>query len=211
MRLPRDLSVTLQLKMLSFYLAAFLWFFGLPEQGNAPVKPVVRSCPDSWADAALGGKKKAASGKKNTRRESGACIELAFPALEIQEYLQSLARKERWVLSADQLTVDSWTFSLEIDKEALLRDTAAEAIPKGIDWTHGSIRVHVNTLQLPDGFARTTVMTRIRGYGRNVDQFATKKEYWELESNNAFENSIISALRDHYSQPPPEKTATSPH
>ena len=141
MRLPRDLSVTLQLKMLSFYLAAFLWFFGLPEQGNAPVKPVVRSCPDSWADAALGGKKKAASGKKNTRRESGACIELAFPALEIQEYLQSLARKERWVLSADQLTVDSWTFSLEIDKEALLRDTAAEAIPKGIDWTHGSIRV----------------------------------------------------------------------
>lgn len=199
------LSGRLHYNMLALYFGALLWLFGLPAQGNPPTKPPVRSCPDSWADGAFAGKKKPASKKKNGPRESGACVELAFSPLDIQEYLQSYARKERWILSADQLTEDSWTFSLEIDKEALLRDAAAESNPRGIEWTHGSIRVHVNTLQLPDGYARTTVHCVIRGYGRNTDQFAVQKEYWELQSSNAFENSVISTLRARFSGISPEK------
>jgi hypothetical protein len=193
--------------MLALYFGALWWLFGLPAQGNPPAKPLVRSCPDSWADAALTSKKKAAGKKKEVPKESGGCIELAFSPLGLQEYLQSYARKERWIRSADQLTEDSWTFSLEIDKEALLRDTVAESNPKGIEWTHGSIRVHINTLQLTNGYARTTVQCVIRGYGRNTDQFAVQKEYWELESSNAFENSVISALRDHFSETSPDKGA----
>lgn len=209
---PKDatvfgLSCRVHYNMLALYFGALWLLFGLPAQGNPPAKPLVRSCPDSWTDAALAGKKRAAGKKKNVRKESGGCIELAFSPLYIQEYLQSYARKERWILSGDQLTEDSWTFSLEIDKEALLRDTAAESSPKGIEWTHGSIRVHINTLQLPDGYARTTVHCVIRGYGRSTDQFAVQKEYWELESSNAFESSVISALRDYFSEASPDKAA----
>jgi hypothetical protein len=31
-----------------------------------------------------------------------------------------------------------------------------------------------------------------------VDQFAVQKEYWALDSNNNFENSIVAAVRSHF-------------
>ena len=178
-------------------------------QENAPAKPVVRSCPDSWNEAPHGKKYRPSGKKKNPPKESGACVELASSPLEIQEYLQSFARQERWSITADQLSEDSWTFSLEIDKDELLRDTVDESSPKGIEWTGGTVRVHLSTLQLPDGFARTTVRASFRGFGRNTDQFAMQKEYWELESSNAFENSIASALRNHFSPLPAAKSSTA--
>jgi hypothetical protein len=189
-----------------FVLGALFWLPGAAPQENPPGKPVIRSCPDSWNDAVPHGKKGASSGKKKVAPiKSGACIELAFSSLEIQEYLQSYARQQAWIIATDQLNDDSWTFSLEIDKEELLRDTLAESNPKGVEWTGGSVRVHMNALQLPDGLTRATLRASFRGFGRNTDQFAIHKDYWELESSNAFENSVIAALRDHFSQLPAEK------
>jgi hypothetical protein len=69
----------------------------------------------------------------------------------------------------------------------------------------GSIRVHVNTVQLPDGFTRTVIRSSFRGYGRSVDRFAMKG-ILELDSNNNFEDSIASALRTHFTAAPPEGT-----
>lgn len=163
-------------------------------QDAPPAKTTIRSCPDSWNDTSHG--KKASSGKKKSApRRSGACIELAVSPLDVQEHLQSYSRHENWGITDDQLTQDSWTFSLELTKEELLRDTVAESNPKRVQWTSGSVRVLITTFQLPDGFARTTVRAMFRGYGKADDQFAPQKEFWDLESSNAFEAGIVSELR----------------
>jgi hypothetical protein len=39
-----------------------------------------------------------------------------------------------------------------------------------------------------------------------MDQFATHQEYWELDSNNNFENSIVAVLRAHFATAPPSGT-----
>jgi hypothetical protein len=93
---------------------------------------------------------------------------------------------------------DSWTFSMELDNDQLLRGTTEDSRSRRVEWTGGGVRVHVNTTKLPDGYSRTIVRASFRGYGRSADQFATQKEYWQLESNDNFENSIVSALRSHF-------------
>lgn len=181
-----------------------------PAQENPSAKPPVRACSD-WDDAASGSKKKQASGKKKVLpKHEGVCIELAFSPLDIQEYLQSYGREAHWIISSDQLNEDSWTFSLELNREELLRDTLPESGTKGVDWKHGSVRVHIDSVLLPDGYARTLIHASFRGFGRNSDQFAVQKEYWDLESSKVFENSLAEALRNHFSRVATRATLPAP-
>lgn len=193
--------------MIFLLASALAWLLAAPGQQTVALKPVVRPCADSWNDSGVSSKKnRPKSSKKAVRPETGACVELAFSALEIQEYLQSHAREEQWKIAGDQITEDSWTFSLEMGKEDLLRDTTEDSKKKRVDWDAGTVRVHVNSARLADGYTRTIIRANFRGYGRNEDQFAMKQEYWELESNNNFENSLVSALQTHFGAAPPEGT-----
>jgi hypothetical protein len=191
-----------------FLLAiALTWLLAAPAQQNPAPKPVFRPCANSWNDSGTNTKKnRPKSSKRETPPETGACIELAFSALEIQEYLQSHARNEQWKISGDQMTEDSWTFSLELSKEELLRDISDVAKNNRVEWTAGTVRVHVNTARLPDGYTRTIIRASFRGYGRSLDQFAPQKEYWELESNNNLENSVVSAIQAHFGAASPDGT-----
>ncbi|HKV63104.1 MAG TPA: hypothetical protein VJO16_14410 [Candidatus Acidoferrum sp.] len=105
------------------------------------------------------------------------------------------------------MTADSWTFSLELGGDDLLQDTTEDSKKKRVDWDAGTVRVHVNSARLADGYTRTIIRASFRGYGRNEDQFAMKKEYWELESNNNLENSLVSALQAHFGGVPAEGTS----
>jgi len=184
-----------------------MWLLTAPAQQSPASKPVVRPCADSWNDSHPNAKKNRPKGsKKESHPETGACIELAFSALEIQEYLQSHARNEQWKTTEDHMTEDSWTFSLELSKEELLRDISDDAKNNRVEWTTGTVRVHVNTARLTDGYTRTIIWASFRGYGRSLDQFAMQKEYWELESNNNFENSIVSVLQTHFVAASPDGT-----
>jgi hypothetical protein len=183
------------------------WLLAAPVQQSPAPKLVVRPCPDSWNDSGPNARKsRPKNSKREVRPEAGACVELAVSALEIQEYLQSHARDEQWKITGDQMTEDSWTFSLDLSREDLLRDTTEDAKKKRVDWDAGTVRVYVNSARLPDGYTRTIIRANFRGYGRNEDQFAMKREYWELESNNNFENSLVSALRTHFGAVPLEGT-----
>jgi len=200
---------TLRSKMSVLLFGVLLWLSAGSAQQSTAAKPVVRPCADSWSDSGSQAKKRRPkSSTKKGHQETGACIELAFSTLEIQEYLQSYARTQQWKISESGLTEDSWTFSLELDKDELLRDTTEDSNKKRVEWTGGTVRVHVNTVQLPDGYSRTIVRGSFRGYGRSVDQFAIQKEYWELDSNNNFENSIVSVVRTHFTA---VSSAETPH
>ena len=185
--------------MVSLLFGALTWLFAASTPQSSAAKPVVRPCGDSWNDSSSNAKKnRPKNSTKETHQERGACIEVAFSALEIQEYLQSYARTQQWKISDDRVNEDSWTFSLELDRGELLRDTTEDSRNRGVEWTGGTVRVHVNTTQLPDGYSRTIVRASFRGYGRSADQFAVQKDYWQLDSNNNLENSIVSALRSHF-------------
>jgi hypothetical protein len=185
--------------MIFLLFGALTWMSAVSAQQSTAAKPVVKPCADSWNEPGSSTKKsRPKSSTKGTHRETGACIESAFSTLEIQEYLQSYARTQQWKIRSEHVTEDSWTFSLEMDKDGLLRDTTEDSRKKRVEWTGGTVRVRVNSAQLPDGYSRTIVRASFRGYGRSADQFAMQKEYWELDSNNNFENSIVSALRSHF-------------
>jgi len=185
--------------MILLFLSALSWLSATSAQQNSASKPVARPCAESWKDLRTDTKKnRPKSPNKDSRKEQGACIELAFSTLEIQEYLQSHARTQQWGISEDRMNEDTWTFSMELSKDELLRDTTEDSRNRRVEWTGGSVRVHVNTAPLPDGYSRTIVRANFRGYGRSADQFAMQKEYWQLDSNNSFENSIVSALRSHF-------------
>lgn len=189
--------------MIFLFLNAFLWLSTASAQQSPTPKPVVRPCADSWNNS-VGNRKKnrPKSSRKGAQPQSGACVELVSSTLEIQEYLQSYARAQQWKITADQMNEDSWTFSLEIEKDELLRDTTDDSRKKRVEWTVGAVRVHVNTAQLSDGYARTIVRASFRGYGRPADQFAMEREYWDLDSNNNFENAVVFALRTHFAAAP---------
>lgn len=175
------------------------WLSAASAQQNSASKPVVRPCAESWKDLRTDTKKnRPKSPKKDSPKEQGVCIELAFSTLEIQEYLQSYARTQQRKMSDDQVNEDTWTFSMELDKDELLHATTEDSRNRRVEWTGGTARVHINTAPLPDGYSRTIVRASFRGYGRSADQFAMQKEYWQLDSNNNFENSIVSALRSHF-------------
>lgn len=189
--------------MILLLFGALTWLSaGLAQQSTA-ANPVVRPCADSWSDTSANARNnRPKSSTKKMHQETGACIELAISALETQEYLQTYVRTQQWKISREQVTEESWTFSMELSKEELLRDTSEDSRNKKVEWTGGTIRVHVNTAHLPDAYSRTIVRASFRGYGRSTDQFAVQKEYWELDSNNNFENSIVSALRSHFTAAP---------
>jgi hypothetical protein len=135
--------------------------------------------------------------KASSAKASAACIEVAAGALEIQEYLQSLGRKEKWVLSDEHLMEDSWVFSRELSKQELLDTTKRNSNSARVAWTGGTATVNVSSITLPDGFTRTVIEARFRGYGTNADQFAPERDYWDLESNGNLEQSLIAALKSH--------------
>lgn len=197
---------TLRFAMILLLLGALAWFSTTPARQSPPSKPLVRACADSWNDSGSNTKKNRPKSSKNQpAKAAGACVELAFTTLDIQEHLQSYARAQQWKITGDQMTEDSWTFSLELDKEELLRDITEESKSKRVEWTGGTVHVHVNTAQLPDGYARTIIRAYFRGYGRNMDQFAMHQEYWELDSNSNFENSIVAVLRTHFAAVSPQE------
>jgi hypothetical protein len=161
--------------------------------------PVARPCAEGWDSAGPGTKKKPPKhAKGEPQNRAGACIELSFPPLEIQEYLQSYARSQQWKISQEQVTEDSWTITRELSKEELLGATKRNSGMVRVTWTAGVVHLHISTAQVAEGYARTLIRASFRGYGQNADQFALPREYWDLESNSNLETSITSALEAHF-------------
>jgi hypothetical protein len=173
----------------------------LPNQSTG-ARAVTRACAEGWDSTGPKAKKKLPKhAKQNSQDKGAACIELAFSPLEIQEYLQSYVRSQQWKIGEEHLTEDSWSFSRELGKDELVGFTNKNANLARVTWSGGTALVHISTVQVAEGFARTVIRASFRGYGQNADQFSQQREYWELESSNNLETSIRSALEAHFKSP----------
>src|SRR5260370_7858848 len=108
--------------MINFVLDLLLWASMVLPQQSPHSNTIVRPCTDSWNDSGSDSKKnRPKKEKKEPAKEAGACLELAFSPLEIQEYLQSYARTKLWKITTEQVTKASWTFSLHLPTPHLPR------------------------------------------------------------------------------------------
>jgi hypothetical protein len=187
-------------------LSAFLLTssLALPAQDDATTK-LVRPCAATWNAPPADPKKKQPTRKpkQEIQADPGVCIELAYPQLDIQEFLQARARKEQWKIFEERVTEETWSFSIELTKEELLKSTADSKLAGRVEWTKGIALVTVTTFPLPDGFSRTIIRAGFRGYAKAVDQFLAEREYWELESNHTLEGTMIAALENYIKTAPP--------
>ena len=161
-----------------------------------------RSCTGSWNTSAPEAKKKRPKNSPKESHDAPACIELSASALDIQEYLQSFSRNQHWTIVEEHVTEDSWIFSLAMSKDELVGSTKAGSDSEKVQWRSGSALVQISSVTLADGFTRTIVRARFRGYGEAADKFAPQPGYWELESNGTFEASIVSTLKARFKATP---------
>lgn len=153
-----------------------------------------RPCPEtrSGAPQPKKGPRKGAAPATGT----ASCIELPLSALDVQEYLQAYSREKHWMIVQDQVTEDSWNFSVALTQDELA--AATKDAPQSVQWRSGIGMVQISSTTLNDGFTRTVVHAHFRRYGESSDQFATQKEYWDLPSNGSFEDSLATALKAHF-------------
>jgi hypothetical protein len=164
---------------------------GQVPQATGPARP----CASSWNTTAPRSKKKPPKNAPRELQDSPACIELSASALDIQEYLQFGLRNQHWTIVEEHVTEDSWMFSLAMSKDDLLGATRAASSSVKVEWRRGMAFVQISSSALGDGFTRTVVRARFRGYGEAADKFAPQREHWELESNGTLEASIVSTLK----------------
>jgi hypothetical protein len=171
-----------------------------PSQAPPPTG-TARPCTGFWNASAPGIKKKPPKNAPKGLQDTPGCIELSASPFDIQEYLQSFSRDQHWTIVDEHVTEDSWIFSLAMSKDELVGATKALLNSEKVQWQSGTAQVQIISATLADGFTRTIVRARFRGYGESADKFAPQREYWEVESNGTLEASIVSTLMARFKAP----------
>jgi hypothetical protein len=174
-----------------------------PPEKTPAETAIVRPCPAAPANSAPAPKDKK-KGKITPGDAPGAapgaapaCLEAKATSLEIQEFLQTYAREQKWNIGDGRSSESGWTFSRILEKEELLQ-FAKEPPASRVSWTGGKALVQVRTTDLQGGFTRMQISARFQGHGENADHFAPPQDTWELNSNGTLESAVISALETHF-------------
>jgi hypothetical protein len=172
---------------------------------NPPDQPaaetaIVRPCPvpPSNSKSERKDKAKPKDAPATMTETVPGCLEAKATALEIQEYLQSFVRDQRWKIADEKSGEDGWTFSRYLDKDELVRFKKEEAFTGRVIWRDGKAFVQVSTSTAAGGFTRVQVAVKLQGYGENGDHFAPPQDSWQLMSNGTLESNIIAALDTHF-------------
>ena len=89
-----------------------------------------------------------------------------------------------------------------VTKDELVGSTKAGSNSEKVQWRSGMALVQISSVTLADGFTRTVVRARFRGYGEAADKFAQQRGYWDLESNGTLEESIVSTIKTRFKGAP---------
>jgi hypothetical protein len=126
------------------------------------------------------------------------CLEVRAPAMQVQEHLQSFIRKQHWAISDEDVNDYLWSFNLTLSKDELLGYGHAEPPAERIDWQNGKAVVLVRSVDLGDGFTRSTITAQFTAYGESEDTFAMRRTTWTWASNGKLESLLVAELRNHF-------------
>jgi hypothetical protein len=204
---PTFQSATSVHRIMSSCVLSFLLFvcgFAMPAAAqepadkSAPSAAIVRPCSAASANSKAARKDKKGKGAADASKPQPDCLEARETALNLQEFLQSFVREQKWKIGEEKTAEDGWTFTRYLDKDELVRFSKEEPFAGRVNWSEGKAFLQVKTAELEKGFTRVQISARIQGYGQNDDRFAPPQDSWDLRSNGTLENNLISALEAHF-------------
>jgi hypothetical protein len=128
-----------------------------------------------------------------------ACIEMKGQPIEIQEFLQSVARDLKWRIGDNHASEVSWTFVRYLNDDELAKYSDTKVLVEPVVFTSGKAAIIVRTTELSEGFARVQIATHIQGDGKSTDQISAQPgTSWPLGSKGVLEGELLSALQSGY-------------
>lgn len=165
--------------------------------GQAPASPraITRSCsanPVLHSTAKKPGKQKSSPPVE----PPPTCVEVQGQAIEVQEFLQNLARREVWRTAENRASEDSWSCVRYLSDGELQKYADTKALSADITFTGGKAAIALRTAELADGYVRAQIVARFQGVGKAKDAAVgqTPTEY-PLPSNGTLEKDIVNALQ----------------
>lgn len=127
------------------------------------------------------------------------CLEVRGEGIEIQEFLQSTVRKEQWRVGENHASEDTWSFVRYLGDEDLERYADTKVLTEPVIFSGGKAAVLVRTTDLPDGYARVQISTRIQGDGKSTDKVVGQPAtVWPLNSKGVMEQELLGALQTRF-------------
>jgi hypothetical protein len=126
------------------------------------------------------------------------CLEVRAPAMDVQGHLQSFVRKLRWAISDEDMNDYLWSFNLALTKDELLSYGHAEPPAERVNWQNGKAVVLIRSIDLGDGYSRSTITAQFTAFGESEDTFAMRRTTWTWASNGKLESLLIAELRHHF-------------
>jgi hypothetical protein len=159
-----------------------------------------RPCPPVVASAKSAKSMKRPSKIPADASEGGvdACLEVRATPIEIREFLQSLAREQRWTPRQQQTSSDLWTFVRRLEKGELSLYAKTDILAGRVTWTEGKALVSVEMEQTADALTRIEIKARFHGRGQTSLPLARPTDWWPLVSRVTLEDSMIAALEGHF-------------
>jgi hypothetical protein len=142
--------------------------------------------------------KKAARKPKNMAPLEAApvCIELKGQPIEIQEFLQNMARKQAWRIGENRASEEAWSYVRYFDPEELGKYADTKVLIEPVNFADGKAAVTVRTSDLGDGYVRVQITTRFQGEGKSADRAAAQPaSTWPLTSKGVLEQELVTALQ----------------
>jgi hypothetical protein len=119
--------------------------------------------------------------------------------IEIQEFLQSVARDLKWRIGDNHASEVSWTFVRYLNDDELAKYSDTKVLVEPVVFTSGKAAIIVRTTELSEGFARVQIATHIQGDGKSTDQISAQPgTSWPLGSKGVLEGELLSALQSGY-------------
>jgi hypothetical protein len=174
-----------------------------PAPQTAPVAPTTSSCRPCSANPVLAPGLKSKSAKKLKHplppEPPPACVEIKGAAIEVQEFLQSVAREKQWRIGEGRASEDTWSFVRYFSPDELEKYADTKVLIEPVEFFGGKAALTVRTTELDDGFARVQISAHFQGEGKSTDKVSAQPgNLWPLNSRGVLEQELIGYLSTRY-------------
>jgi hypothetical protein len=161
---------------------------------SAPTRP----CSANPVLAGSGNKKQSSRKHNNSLPAEPAptCIEVKGQAIDIQEFLQNITRKQAWRIGENRASEDTWSCVRYLDAEELEKFADTKVLIEPMDFTNGKAAVIVRTTDIGEGYTRVQISAHIQGEGTSTDRVSPQPaSVWPLKSKGVLEQELVSSLQ----------------
>jgi hypothetical protein len=125
-----------------------------------------------------------------------ACLEVKGEPIEVQEFLQTFARDQKWRSGEHHASEDTWSFVRYLTAVELEQYADTKVLVEPVKFSSGKAAVVVRTSDAGGGYVRVQITARFQGEGESEDKvMAQPGSIWTLTSRGVFEEELVAALR----------------